>query len=217
MKTSNSIQHAGLEPSPYSPEEGTVIVSYFQAGHFREVEFETAIQFTITRIRSVAGSTTKNYQSRETILTPTVEKILLKIPSAQGLLFSMKQRSFEARFYEVKKKYGLDWDLHSLRHSFVSKLRNANIPERVVAHYVGHAQKNVTDRYTSYTKEFIEASICAADLGGEFLTGPQNVVSLWSPKRTSDHQDIDLYGDFPIKMMPGAGIEPAREFPPTGF
>ncbi len=193
----------------------------------------------IVRVRSVQGATTKNYQSRETVLTPTVATILRSLP-IQGPLFPIKQRTFEARFYKLKKRHGVDWDVHSLRHAFVTKLRNTNIPERVVAHYVGHAQKNVTDRYTSYTKEFVEASIKAVDFGSEFLRQTDNVVtfppkqklyetdsqvdmpsdsevSKWSPEKGAYLEPIKTKGNLAIKTMPGAGIEPARLVKVTGF
>jgi len=144
-------------------------------------------------VKSVKDATTKNYQTRETVLTPTVEKIIRALGVKSGPLLSMKRNTVEDRFNKSKKKIGfIDWDLHSLRHTFVTKLRNANIPERIVGHFVGHAQKGVTDRYTSYTKEYLEKAIEAVNFGSEFLVEPENVVTIRSPKIQENGQATDF-------------------------
>lgn len=155
---------------------------------FEDVNFETKL----IRVKSILNQTTKNYQERHTILTPTMIEIIRLTGVKSGRIFTVKRGSFDDRFFDLKKKYAWTWNLHSLRHTFITKLRSASLPERVVAHYVGHAQKSETDRYTSFMPEFIDKSIAAADFGREFLSQESNVVTLWSPQKEKgpDLQDL---------------------------
>jgi integrase len=51
------------------------------------------------------------------------------------------------------KRQGMDISFHSLRHSAVSILKDAGIPDSVVMEYVGHNSVAMSARYTSVGKE----------------------------------------------------------------
>lgn len=163
--------------------------------NWQDIDYENQL----IHIQSNLSGHTKNYHSRHTILTPT-SAMIFKMWGKRSPLISIKQRTLEARFYDFKKKYSIDWDLHSLRHTFVTKLRHSNIPERVVAHYVGHAQKGITDHYTSYTREFIETSIDAVDFGGEFIKKEESIATSLPPAFKNINKNN-------ILNMPGTGFE----------
>ena len=87
--------------------------------------------------------------------------------------------------------------------------------------------------------EDIDASINAADFGSEFLNEPDNVVTLsspakphetpqqratgtgvvskWSPEKTPILEALESKGNLAVKIVPGAGLEPARPFRILGF
>ena len=106
----------------------------------------------------------------------------------------------------MKKELGFTWDLHSLRYAFITKLRNANIPERVVAHYVGHTQKSITDRYTSFTKEFVDSSVQATDFGSEFLNDSAHVVPMRSPNKKAVSEVVENKTETALQMVAGPGL-----------
>lgn len=160
------------------------------------------IDFENHLIRVSPVKTTKAKILRHTIMTPTTAGVLNLIGRTEGHIFTTKQRAFEDRIYNLKSKHKWGWDNHSLRHSFITKLRNANVPEMVVRYYVGHStKKSQTDRYTSYTKDFVDASIQAADFGSEILSFGENVVTTWTP-RFQEHNKINSLS------VPGTGLEP---------
>lgn len=184
---------------------------------YDDVNFESQI----ISIRSVEGATTKNYRSRETILTPTSAKILALLGNRTPLL-PLRTPTFRDRLLRLKQKHGWTWDAHCLRHTFITRLRHANIPERIVANYVGHNQQSITDRYTSYTPEFIQASINIIDFGMEFLNEPAGIIPLlpkkqkpdavvpkWSPQIGSVMEPIEIAATSSSKTVGCAGIEPA--------
>lgn len=155
-----------------------------------------------TLVRSVVGGTTKSYRTRETVFTPTMAAILA-LHAGKPPKEWVRRRTFDGRFFELKAKLGFSWDLHSLRHAFNTKLRNANIPKHIAEHYMGHKGKSVNDTYTSYTRDFVEAVCSAVDFGMEFLTGKKNVVTMRSPEKRN-HLEINGL------VVPGAGLEPGQ-------
>lgn len=173
---------------------------------FDDFDFENKL----IRVKSVTGKTTKNYLSRMTILTPTFESIINLLGVKQGRIFKTPYKTFENRFCRIKKEVGFTWDVHSLRHSFVTKLRSANIPERIVAHYVGHSAKSQTDTYTSYLPEFVDSAIRAVDFGSEFLKEPQNVVTMRPPRSEDSLRNNYL-------RVAGAGFEPGHSIEINGL
>ncbi len=67
--------------------------------------------------------------------------------------------AFEARNHKSRgigrsgKREGLDLSFHSLRHTAVSLLKDAGVPDAVVMALVGHESSAMNHRYTHVGKE----------------------------------------------------------------
>jgi site-specific recombinase XerC len=78
-------------------------------------------------------------------------------------------RHLNARFAAYRDAAGLpsELDLHSLRHSYVTRLIEAGFPERFVTEQVGHAYAATTAIYTGVSDDY-RNRVLASALGGGF-------------------------------------------------
>ena len=59
---------------------------------------------------------------------------------------------------EIKKKLGIEFKYHYLRHTFGTRMAELNTPEHLLCNQMGHGNINVTQRYyLAVTKTGIEA------------------------------------------------------------
>lgn len=86
--------------------------------------------------------TTKNTQSNRKIpiFANTLEllKSVNLIPNSR--VFQDTQKTLNAKFSEIKKVCGIKstFRIHDLRHTFITKCKDNNIPEHIIQHWVGH-------------------------------------------------------------------------------
>ena len=103
---------------------------------------------------------TKNEYSNRTI--PIFDKtipILKKYENTQGRLFNITYYGCEKKFKKIltanfpKTKYSM----HSLRHTFITRCQEANIPLHIIQRWVGHnIGSDVTNRVYTHTRENAE-------------------------------------------------------------
>ncbi len=153
-------------------------------------------------IRSLEGRTTKNYRSR-VVPIPSVVRTLVQGLEPEEKLMQVKFKTFEARFFRLRKELGMDWNMHELRHTYVSMMLKEGVDQRTVQEYVGHKTEDVTRRYSHFIPDRLQAKL---NIGEEFLKEESDVVTIWSPaiKKPLNYKGFNVARD---------GIEP----PTQGF
>lgn len=129
----------------------------------------------------VLGKHTKTYNKRTNVdkgkriisMNDEVKKIIKfqlnsKITNIHNLLFWDYENNSFISYYEINaflkrlnKKYNiskLDLSSHNLRHTYITRLREAGVDMKIIQYLVGHVEgSSITDDvYTSISKEFIE-------------------------------------------------------------
>jgi len=126
----------------------------------------------------VHQDTTKTKKSKRTVpIHPELKKILLRIKDIQeknkemagksydprGFVFSTMlggpicPRNFNRSFYAVLKRAGLEHtNPHSLRHTFATRLLEANVHPKVVQELLGHAQLSTTTETYSHVMDWLK-------------------------------------------------------------
>lgn len=126
-----------------------------------DVDFENKT-LTINKSINVDNvlTTTKNeYSNRIIPLFDKTYKLLLKYKNVQGRLFEIKRGKCEKTFLNIirsnfpNKKY----TIHSLRHTFITRCQEANIPLHIIQKWVGHnIGSEVTAKVYTHTREVAE-------------------------------------------------------------
>lgn len=106
----------------------------------------------------IAGSKTEAGQNRIIPIHSKIKPIMSKYISKGILLFpelsGYTSDNLRTRFKKLKLELNIDNDLHSIRHTFITKLQRLNLSVSKIKKIVGHKSKDVTDGiYTHYTPE----------------------------------------------------------------
>lgn len=105
-------------------------------------------------------STTKNiYSNRVIPLFDKTIKILEKYKNVQGRIFNVSYLTCEREFHKITKELGskTKYTIHSLRHTFITRCQEANIPLYIIQRWVGHnIGSEVTTRVYTHTRELAE-------------------------------------------------------------
>lgn len=134
--------------------------------------------------KTILGKHTKTYNKRTGIdsgkriitINDEIKQILTqqiknKITNINNLLFWDYEVNSYISYYEVNswlkrinKKYkitNLDLSSHNLRHTYITRLREAGVDMKIIQYLVGHVEgSSITDNiYTSISKEFIESEL----------------------------------------------------------
>ncbi len=137
-----------------------------------------------TEGKTILGKHTKTYNKRTGIdsgkriitINDEVKQILTqqiknKITNINNLLFWDYEVNSYISYYEINswlkrinKKYkitNLDLSSHNLRHTYITRLREAGVDMKIIQYLVGHVEgSSITDNiYTSISKEFIESEL----------------------------------------------------------
>ena len=102
--------------------------------------------------------TTKNIYSNRVM--PIFEKtlpILEKYANIQGRIFAYTQKACEKFFNELISRLNNTYKIHSLRHTFITRCQECNIPLHIIQKWVGHSVgSNVTSQIYTHTRELAE-------------------------------------------------------------
>jgi integrase len=105
--------------------------------------------------------TTKNLSSNRIIpMFDNSFQILKKYKNTKGRIFNFSNKTFQINFKKLLKNCNLPNEIriHDLRHTFITNLKNMNIPEHIIQFYVGHEiGSEVTSKvYTHIDKEIVD-------------------------------------------------------------
>lgn len=107
--------------------------------------------------------TTKNKFSNRIIpLFNNTLSILEKYKNTQGRLFNYNYNTCGKLFKSIiKKNFDKHYTMHSLRHTFITKCKEANIPEHIIQTWVGHEIGSTVTKtvYTHTRKEAEQENI----------------------------------------------------------
>ena len=102
--------------------------------------------------------TTKNRHSVRTM--PLFEKtiaILESYRNTQGRLFNISQQVIEKRFNKCIVDFKTKYTIHSLRHTFITRCQEAQIPLHIIQKWVGHvAGSSVTNSVYTHARNDAE-------------------------------------------------------------
>lgn len=104
-------------------------------------------------------SETKNIYSNRTIpMFDNTYKILINYKNNQGRIFNISRGSSEDKFLDiVKNNFNKKYTIHSLRHTFITKCQEANIPLHIIQKWVGHnIGSEVTSKVYTHSRELAE-------------------------------------------------------------
>ncbi len=132
----------------------------------------------------ILGSHTKTYNKKTGIdsgkriisINEEVKQILKqqiesKVANINNLLFWDYKTNYYISYYQINswlkrlnKKYKitkLDLSSHNLRHTYITRLREAGVDMKIIQYLVGHVEGSsiTNDIYTSISKEFIESEL----------------------------------------------------------
>ncbi len=134
--------------------------------------------------KTILGKHTKTYNKKTGIdsgkriitMNNEVNQIIkkqmsYKITNINKLLFWDYENNSFISYYEINswlkrlnKKYQiakLDFSSHNLRHTYITRLREAGVDMKIIQYLVGHVEGSTitNDVYTSISKEFIESEL----------------------------------------------------------
>ncbi len=102
--------------------------------------------------------TTKNLYSNRVM--PIFDKsmpILEKYKNTTGRIFNITQGQSELFYRKVIKELGTNYTIHSLRHTFITKCQELNIPLHIIQKWVGHnIGSSVTNAVYTHTRDNAE-------------------------------------------------------------
>ena len=104
--------------------------------------------------------TTKNtYSVRSIPLFDNTIKLMQKYKNEQGQIFKYTYKQASRIFEKFIKKYfnGKKYTIHSLRHTFITRCQEQNIPIHIIQKWVGHSKGSiVTSAVYTHTREKAE-------------------------------------------------------------
>lgn len=102
--------------------------------------------------------TTKNiYSNRVMPIFDKAIPILKKYAEIQTRIFPYTQKSCEKLFNELISQLNNTYKIHSLRHTFITRCQECNIPLHIIQKWVGHSiGSNVTSQVYTHTRELAE-------------------------------------------------------------
>ena len=118
---------------------------------------------TITINKSVnvndkIDKTKKYYSIRIIPLFEQTEKILTKYKNITGRIFPFTIKKVQNKFKEYSDKFSMRYTIHSLRHTFITKCQEQNIPLHIIQKWVGHVKgSNITQNVYTHARQEIEA------------------------------------------------------------
>lgn len=86
----------------------------------------------------------------------TAKELIEKAKSASGSLFNVKATTLKSYAYTIKKKTGVDFHSHRLRHTFATSILNKGAPIEVVQKALGHSNISTTRIYAETLPETLE-------------------------------------------------------------
>lgn len=88
---------------------------------------------------------TKTISSNRTIpLFPQVAQLLAELPRDSEYVFPYPDYSVKNTFRWLKTKNKFTFSIHSLRHTFATRCREANIKPEILQHWLGHRKTSTT-------------------------------------------------------------------------
>jgi len=110
-------------------------------------------------------------------------------------------------FEGALKRAGIkDFHFHDLRHTFVTNMRKAGVERSVIMAITGHKTESMFLRYNTVDKTDIQIAVKKLDM----LLKEKSICSQCAPDKLDEKLNFQ-------KLVPGAGIEPARGQSPKGF
>ena len=104
--------------------------------------------------------TTKNFYSNRIMpLFDKTIKILKKYTDTNGRIFDYKYKWCDLTFQSILKRYNLNtkYSTHSLRHTFITRCQEKNIPLHIIQKWVGHnIGSKVTNAVYTHTRSDAE-------------------------------------------------------------
>lgn len=99
---------------------------------------------------------TKTESARRYIpLFPQLAELFDRIPHTDERVFPRTYRSVQCAFYRVRRKSGLQFRIHDLRHTFATRCLESGIAIKTVSLWLGHKHTNTTaDIYSHMLTEF---------------------------------------------------------------
>lgn len=105
--------------------------------------------------------TTKNeYSVRVIPLFDKTKELMKKYINKKGRIFDCSYKQSTHIFEKFVKKYfnGKKYTAHSLRHTFITRCQESNIPLHIIQKWVGHnIGSKVTNQVYTHTREYAEA------------------------------------------------------------
>ena len=117
-----------------------------------------SINKSINRFNEV-DSTKNIYSTRVVPLFDKTEKILEKYKNKEGRLFNIAYQTCENKFKDFIAKYfqNKKYTIHSLRHTFITRCQEANVPLHIIQKWVGHTiGSSVTTQVYTHAREQAE-------------------------------------------------------------
>lgn len=107
---------------------------------------------------NIIGPTKNIYSNRVIPIFNNTYSILEKYKDIQGRIFNIKNSTCEDIFRkEIQGQFKTYYTIHSLRHTFITKCQEANIPLHIVQRWVGHnIGSKVTNAVYTHTRETAE-------------------------------------------------------------
>ncbi|PWM73357.1 MAG: hypothetical protein DBX59_05175 [Bacillota bacterium] len=93
-------------------------------------------------------------------LFPQISEILQEIPRTGAKVFPYTYRAVQCAFYRIRKKSGLQFRIHDLRHTFATRCLESGITTKTVSKWLGHKHTSTTDEiYSHLLTEFERTEI----------------------------------------------------------
>lgn len=97
----------------------------------------------------IRGTKTE-HSERYIPLFPQIAELLKEIPRAGTNVFSYTYRAVQCAFCRIRKKSGLQFRIHDLRHTFATRCLESGIATKTVAKWLGHKHASTTDEIYSH-------------------------------------------------------------------
>ena len=126
-----------------------------------DVNFEEktlSITKSVNRFNQI-DSTKNTYSNRVMPLFDKTAKILEKYKNTTGRIFNIAYQSCENKFNKIIDKFfpNKKYTIHSLRHTFITKCQELNIPLHIIQKWVGHVTGSlVTNQVYTHAREVAE-------------------------------------------------------------
>lgn len=103
------------------------------------------------------GHKTKNGKPRVVPISATVANALKTVPHDSDRVFPLSRNQISYAWQQLKRKYKIDTKFHELRHEFISRARDAGIPDYLVQQIAGHSSAAMTDLYSHPNEELLRS------------------------------------------------------------